>query len=301
MDRFEAMSILLHAVEGGSFSEAGRRLGIPLATVSRKISDLESHLKTTLLMRSSKGLVPTPAGRSFFVAAKTILEQLHEAERAVAGEYTAPTGDLVVTAPVVFGRRHVLPVVVDFMAAYPEVDVGLMLSDRLAHLLDDQVDVAIRIGDLPNSTLNASRLGSVRRVVCASPAYLSEHGCPATPDELAGHTAISREGVSSPVVWRFQASGAQLAVSLRSQLSVNTAEAAIDAAVAGVGLARPLSYQIIDQVRQGLLAIALEAFEPSPHPVHLLYNGRSRVPLKLRAFVDFVAPRLRNRLKEAAL
>jgi DNA-binding transcriptional LysR family regulator len=301
LDRFEAMSILLHAVEGGSLSEAGRRLGVPLATVSRKISDLEAHLNTTLLMRSSKGLVPTPAGRSFLIAAKSILEQLHEAERAAAGEYTAPTGDLVVTAPVVFGRQHVLPVVMDFMAAYPEVDVGLMLSDRLAHLLDDQVDVAVRIGDLPDSALNANRVGFVRRVVCASPTYLSKHGLPTAPHELADHMAISREGVSSPVVWRFQASGAQVEVTLRSRLSVNTAEAAIDAAVSGIGLTRPLSYQIVDQVREGSLAIALEAFEPPPRPVHLLYNGQSRVPLKLRAFVDFVAPRLRNRLEDAAL
>jgi DNA-binding transcriptional LysR family regulator len=301
VDRFEAMSILLHAVEGGSLSEAGRRLGVPLATVSRKISDLEAHLNTTLLMRSSKGLVPTPAGRSFLIAAKSILEQLHEAERAAAGEYTAPTGDLAVTAPLVFGRQHVLPVVMDFMAAYPEVDVGLMLSDRLAHLLDDQVDVAVRIGDLPDSALNANRVGFVRRVVCASPVYLSKHGLPMAPHELADHMAISREGVSSAVVWRFQASGAQVAVTLRSRLSVNTAEAAIDAAVSGIGFTRPLSYQIVDRVREGVLAIALEAFEPPPRPVHLLYNGQSRVPLKLRAFVDFVAPRLRSRLKEAAL
>jgi DNA-binding transcriptional LysR family regulator len=265
------------------------------------VSELETHLNTSLLTRSAKGLVPTTAGRSFITAAKTILELLNEAERAAAGEYTAPRGDLVVTAPVVFGRRHVLPAVMAFLGAYLEVDVGLVLSDRVVHLLDDHVDVAVRIGDLPDSALTASRVGSVRRVVCASPGYFRERGRPAELAELADHTAISFEDVSAPGVWRFEASGVEMAATLRSRLSVNTAEAAIDAAVAGMGLARALSYQIVDHVRQGTLAIALEAFEPPPRPVHLLFNAQPRLPLKLRAFVDFVAPRLRERLREAAL
>jgi DNA-binding transcriptional LysR family regulator len=300
LDRLEAMSILLEAVEAGSLSKAARNLGLPLATVSRKVSELEANLNASLLTRSVKGLAPTSAGRSFVTAAKAILEQLNEAERAAAGEYTAPTGDLAVTAPVMFGRLHVLPVVLDFLAAYPEVDVGLVLTDRVAHLVDDHVDVALRIGDLPDSTLTASLLGSVRRVVCASPAYLAERGLPATPDDLHRHAAISYESVSAPGVWRFEASGVELAAPLRSRLSVNTVEAAIDAAVAGMGLARAMSYQVVDHVRRGALALALEAFEPPPPPVHLVYNGQSRLPLKLRAFLDFVAPRLRERLKHAA-
>lgn len=294
------MSILLEAVEAGSLSKAARNLGLPLATVSRKVSELEANLNASLLTRSAKGLAPTSAGRSFVTAAKAILEQLNEAERAAAGEYTAPRGDLAVTAPVMFGRLHVLPVVLDFLAAYPEVDVGLVLTDRVAHLVDDHVDVALRIGDLPDSTLTASLLGSVRRVVCASPAYLAERGHPATPDDLHRHAAISYESVSAPGVWRFEAGGVELAAPLRSRLSVNTVEAAIDAAVAGMGLARAMSYQVVDHVRRGALALALEAFEPPPPPVHLVYNGQSRLPLKLRAFLDFVAPRLRERLKHAA-
>ncbi len=301
MDRFDAMSILLQAVQAGSLSKASRNIGLPLATVSRKVSELEAHLNASLLTRSSKGLMLTPAGRSFVTAARTILEHLNEAERAAAGEYTAPRGDLVVTAPVMFGRLHVLPVVMDFLSAYPDVDVGLVLTDRVAHLVDDHVDVALRIGDLPDSALVASRLGSVRRVVCASPAYLAERGSPATPGDLLNHAAISFESVSSPGVWRFEADGVELAATLRPRLSVNTIEAAIDAAIAGMGLARTMSYQIVDHVRQGTLAIALEAFEPPPRPVHLVYNSQSRLPLKLRAFIDFVAPRMRERLKGAAL
>ncbi len=164
MDRLEAMSILLQAVEAGSLSEASRRLRVPLATISRKVAELEAHLNASLLTRSAKGLVPTTAGRSYIAAARTILEQLNEAERAAGGEYIAPKGELVVTAHVVFGRRHVLPVVMDFLAAYPEVDVGLVLSDRVVHLLDDHVDVAVRIGELPDSALAANRIRSVRRV-----------------------------------------------------------------------------------------------------------------------------------------
>lgn len=301
LDRVEAISILLHAAEAGSLSKASRSLGLPLATVSRKVSELEAHLNAILLIRSSKGLVPTPAGRSFMTAAKAILEQLNEAERVAAGEYIAPRGDLVVTAPVMFGRLHFLPVVTDFLGSYPDVGVGLVLTDRVAHLVDDHIDVALRIGDLPDSALTASRLGSVRRVVCASPAYLAGRGSPATPDDLAHHAAISFGSVSSPGVWRFERERAEIAAPLRSRLSVNTMDAAIDAALAGMGLARVLSYQVVEHVRQGRLAIVLEAFEPPSRPVHLAYNGHPRLPLKLRAFIDFVSPRLRERIGNAAL
>ena len=169
LDRLEAMSILLQAVEAGSLSETSRRLGVPLATVSRKVSELENHLKATLVIRSAKGLELTPTGRSYVTAARAILEQLTEAERAAAGEYTEPRGDLVVTAPIVFGRLHVLPAVTRFLNAYPKVAVGLVLTDRVMHFPDDQVDVALRIGALPDSSLIATRLGTVRHVVCASP------------------------------------------------------------------------------------------------------------------------------------
>lgn len=300
MDRFQAMSILVQAAEAGSLSEASRRLGLPLATVSRKVSELEAHLKTGLLTRSSRGLSPTPAGRSFVTAAKAILEQLNEAERAAAGEYVSPRGDLVVTAPVVFGRWHVLPAVLEFLTAYPEVDVSLVLTDRVAHLVEDHVDVALRIGDLPDSGLMASRIGSVRRVVCASPEYVAEHGLVAGPDELLRHTCISSEGLSAPGIWRFEANGSEIAAPVRSRLSVNTVEAAVDAAVAGMGLVRALSYQVAEQIRRGALVTVLDAFERRPWPVHLLYTGgQSRLPLKLRAFVDFAAPRLRQRLADA--
>ena len=295
------MQVMLTAVECGSLSKASRILGQPLATVSRKVSELERHLKADLLIRSSKGLKLTPAGRTYVIAAKTVLEQLHEAERAASGEYTEPTGDLIVTAPTMFGRLHVLPIVTNFLTAFPEVSVDLMLTDRVTHFLDDQVDVALRIGDLPDSSLIATCLGAVRRVTCASPAYLALRAAPAVPQDLGDHDVISFESVSSPTTWRYWSDGNEVAVPLSSRLSVSTVDAAIDAGVAGAGVIRAVSYQIADYVRDDLLQLLLERFEPTPRPVHLVYHKRNRLPLKLRAFVDFVVPRLRDHLAAAAL
>ena len=301
MDRLDAMQVMLTAVECGSLAKASRKLGQPLATVSRKVSELESHLKATLLIRSSKGLELTSAGRTYVTAARTILEQLDEAERAAAGEYTKPQGDLVVTAPVMFGRLHVLPVVTAFLAAFPEVSVELLLTDRVTHLLDDQVDLALRIGDLPDSSLIATRLGAVRRVTCASPAYLASRTTPTVPQDLADHDVISFEGVSSPVTWSYWSDGDEIAVPLRSRLGVSTIDAAIDAGLAGAGVIRTMSYQITNYVRDDLLQLLLEAYEATARPVHLVYGKQNRLPLKLRAFVDFAVPRLRDRLTAATL
>ncbi len=301
MDRLDAMSVLLAAVESGSLSKASRNLRLPLATVSRKVSELEAHLNATLLVRSAKGLELTPAGRSYVASAKSILEQLNEAERAASGEYTEPKGDLVVTAPIMFGRLNVLPVVTSFLEAYPDVSVGLVMTDRVTHFLEDQVDVALRIGPLPDSSLIASRLGTVRHVLCASPNYLATNGAPSTPDDLARHRVISFQSVSALSSWVFESAGSEITASFRSRLSLNTIDAAIDAALSGAGLVRAVSYQIADHVRAGRLALVLESFEPKPRPVHLVYDAQNRLPLKLRAFVDFVVPRMRQRLVDVAL
>lgn len=301
MDRLDAMSVLLAAVECGSLSKASRKLRLPLPTISRKVADLESHLKATLLIRSAKGLELTPAGRMYVASAKSILEQVLEAERTVAGEYTEPKGDLVVTAPIMFGRLHVLPVVSSFLAAYPDVSVGLELTDRVTHFLDDQVDVALRVGNLPDSSLIAVGLGAIRRVVCASPTYLSTRGIPVIPEDLAGHDAISFDHVSTMSTWSFWSGGDEVRVPIRSRLSVNTIDAAIDAGLAGSGLIRTMSYQVADYVHRDQLAVVLGDFEPPVRPVHLVYDKQNRLPLKLRAFIDFVVPRLRERVSAAVL
>lgn len=300
MNRLESMSVFLTVVEAGSLSAAGRKLGMPLATVSRKLSDLEAHLKARLLTRSTRQLSLTDAGRAYVAACKRILEDLNEAERSASGEYSAPRGELVVTAPIVFGRLHVLPVIAGFLEAYPEVDVRLVLGDRVINLLEEHVDLAVRIGELPDSSLSATRVGAIGRVVCASPGYLAARGTPSAPGELGAHQCITFETLLSPASWTFNAGGTELSVTIHSRLTVNTAEAAVEAAIAGVGVTRVLSYQVEDAVRAGLLNVVLREFEPTPVPVSLVFANQRRLPLKLRAFLDYAVPRLRERMQKAS-
>jgi DNA-binding transcriptional LysR family regulator len=296
MDRLDSMSILVAVVEAGSLSAAARLLGMPLATVSRKVGELEAHLNTRLLHRTTRQLSLTEAGASYVAACRRILEEVGEAERAATGEYAAPKGDLVVTAPVVFGRRHVVPIIAEFLAHYPEIDIRLVLADRVVHLMEEHVDAAVRIGELPDSTLVATGVGAIRRVVCASPAYLAAHGAPLEPPDLTGRPCITFEGLESARAWTFRSGKSELTVPVHSRLTVNTAEAAITAAILGVGLTRVLSYQVADALRDDALHIVLDTFEPAPSPVSLVHTGQAPLPLKLRAFLDFVTPRLRTRI-----
>ena len=298
MDRLEAMTILLGVVDSGSFSAAGRALGMPLATVSRKVRELEAHLGTRLLLRTTRKVALTDAGAVYVASARRILEQIGEAERAAAGEFHAPRGELVVTAPVLLGRLHILPVVADFLAAYPEIDVRLLLSDRNLHLLDDHVDMAVRIGALPDSGMVATRVGAMRTVVCASPGLLAGHGVPKRPEDLSALPCVSFDFPSPASAWPFRRKDAVAIteVPIRPRLRVTTAEAAVWAAVRGVGVTRVLHYQCGGAVRDGSLAIILADFEPPPLPVHLLHAGQGALPSKTRVFLDFAAGRLRERL-----
>ena len=196
MDRLEAMSLLVAVAEAGSLSAAGRKLGVPLPTVSRKISDLEAHLKARLLTRSTRKLALTDSGAAYVAAAKRILDEVGEAERTASGEHAAPRGDLVITAPIVFGRLHVLPIIAEFLARWPEINVRLLLSDRNLHLIDDRIDIAVRIGALADSAFVAANVGSVRRVVCGSPAYFAAHGVPRKPEDLSALTAVTFDQLS---------------------------------------------------------------------------------------------------------
>ncbi|MBB3161721.1 DNA-binding transcriptional LysR family regulator [Rhizobium laguerreae] len=299
MDRLDAMTVLLAVVEQGSLSAASRHLRSPLATVSRKVSELEAHLNAQLLQRSNRKITLTEAGRSYVEAAREILDRVEEAERTAAGEYSAPKGELTMTAPIVFGRLHVLPVVVDFLKAYPDINLRLMLGDRLSNLIEDHIDVALRIGNLPDSNLIATRLGAIRRTVYASPDYLTRHALPRHPGDLAGHDCVTFEGMASMLSWTFIEGKHDLAVPIRSRLAVNTAEAAVDAAVAGLGITRVLSYQAARAEMAGLLVPLLQDFEPPPAPVHLVYPAQGLVPLKLQALLDFATPRLRATLNKS--
>ncbi len=300
MDRLDAMQVLVAVIDAGSLSAAGRRLGMPLATVSRKISDLEAELKTRLVIRSTRQLTLTEAGRGYVAACRRILDEVNEAERAAVGEYSAPRGELVITAPLVFGRLQLVPVLVEFLTAYPEINVRLALGDRIVNLLEDRVDLALRIGELPDSGLVATHLGAIRRVLCASPAYLAKKGTPKVPTDLSTHQCISFELFATANTWRFRVEHAHVIVTIHPRLVVSTAEAAIDASIAGLGVTSVLSYQIESALAAGKLRLLLESFEPAPLPVSFLYSSQGLLPLKLRALLDFAAPRLRDRLQRTA-
>ena len=298
MNRLEAMAILLRVVDRESFSAASRELGIPLATVSRKVHELEAHLGTRLLIRTTRKVALTDAGAVYVASVRRILEEIDETERVAVGEFHAPRGELILTAPVFFGRLHVLPIVTEFLAAYREINVRLVLSDRNLHLLDDHVDVAARIGTLPDTNLMAIRAGTMRLVVCASPGLLAGHGTPKTPSDLAALPCVNFDFLSPASSWPFRLrnSGKVQEVPIRPRLTVSTAEAAVWAASQGVGATRVLHYQCADAVREGSLRIVLGEFEPEPVPVHLIHSGGRGVPSKTRLFLDFVTVRLRERL-----
>ncbi|WP_395018595.1 LysR family transcriptional regulator [Dongia sp.] len=297
MDRFESMSAFVAVVEAGGFSAAARKLGMPVATVSRKVSELEALLQASLINRSTRKIALTQGGQAFYESSRRLLEDLGEAERAASGEYRAPRGELVMTAPIVFGRLHVVPVVVEFLKQYPEVDVRLLLDDQIVNLVDEQVDLAVRISELPDSSMMATRIATIRPVICASPAYLSAHGMPRHPEELADHDCIMRSRLPTPDAWPFRVDGTVRMVPVRRRLVVTTAEASIEAALAGAGLTKVFCYQVAAAERQGRLVTILREFEPEPMPLSLVYSGGRIVPMKLRAFLDFAIPHLKKRLQ----
>lgn len=300
MDRFEAMKILTAVVESGSFSAAARQLRVPVTTVARKIAQLESLLGAELLIRTTRQLTLTDAGATYLAGVRRILDQLEEIERDVAGEFIIAKGELVITAPVQFGQLHILPIVTDFLAAFPEITIKLLLFDRNMQLAEDQVDMAVRIGKLPDSAMISTSVGTMRIVVCASPTFLNTHGTPETPEDLKNIPCVTYDGPGHLTEWGFVDPKTKkcMQIPVTARLSVTTTEAAVRAAVQHVGVTRLLHYQAIDAVKADGLQIVLERFEIEPVPVSLVHAGRGQMPLKMRRFLDFAAPRLRQRLIE---
>ena len=297
MDRLESMSILLMAVETGSISAAARRLEMPLTTVSRRISDLESYLKTRLVTRSSRRLGLTDAGRSYVAACRRILEEVTEAERVAAGEYTVPKGELNITAPIVLGRLHLVPVLADFLRTYPAIDIRLTLSDRLVSLAEEGIDVAFRVGDLTDSALIAARIATIHRVFAASPGYLEARGTPHLAIDLAKHDCI---GVHSFTGASFWSPDGTTELSVRHRLVVNSTDAACDAARAGLGIVSVFSYHVAAAFQDGSLVSVLPDFKRQALPLSLVRPSGGYLPLKLRAFLEFVTPRLKARLSDGS-
>lgn len=296
MDRLEAMTILLAAVDKGSLSAASRHLRVPLATVSRRVAELEEHLNVRLLHRGSRKVVLTDAGQSYVTSCRRIVEEIAEIERTASGEFRAPQGELTISLPAVLGRTHVLPIVVEFQRAFPDIRIRMQLTDRFVSLLEEHVDVAVRVGELPDSSMIATRVGLIQQVVCASPAYLKRRGAPKTPADLAKHDCVVHESSSGSSGWEFVTGKTTRTIHVPSRLAVSLGEAAVAAAVAGAGIARVLSYLIEDLLKSRALVSLLETHEPTPFPVSIVYPGQRQVPLKLRAFLDFAVPRLRKQL-----
>lgn len=298
MDRFEAMRTLIAAVDAGSLSAASRELNMPLATVSRRISDLEAHLGAQLLVRTSRKLIPTEAGEAYVASVRKLMDDLGDAERMASGEYRAPRGDLLITAPIMFGKLHVAPLVHMFLAAYPDVSVRLVLADHVIDLVEAHIDVAIRIGLLPDSDLVARRVGTVRWTLVASPGYLADNSPPQRPEHLIDHSCIAFEGLQRHRDWSFGRGPAAETVQIRPRLSINTADAVIAAAVAHMGIARVMTYQAAAAVHAGSLVPLLSDCSSEPLPVSLVHRAQRSQPLKQRAFLDFITPRLRAVLEQ---
>jgi DNA-binding transcriptional LysR family regulator len=297
MDRLEVMSVIVAVTETGSFSAASRRLKTPVATVSRQVAELEGRLKAQLFQRTPRRVTLTDAGRSYIEACRRIIEQVDDAERELSGEYRTPKGDLAVTAPWGLGHTHLLPLAVEFLNEYPEIGLRLVLTDRVVDTVEENIDVAVRIGPLPDSSSKiATRIGSIRVVVCGSPGYFAARGKPLTLGDLRDHDCITIDDVAAPSAWKFSKDGRTTITPIKTRLTVNTSEAAVLAAIAGTGLARVMSYKMDAARRAGTLDIVLDGFEPEPLPAHIVYAQRKPVPLKLRAFLNWMTPRLKARL-----
>lgn len=289
MDRLDELAVLAAVIDCGSLAAAGRRLRRSPPAITRIISALEQRVGARLVERTTRRLSPTEAGLALAARAQILLDSYADAMQAP--QRAALHGTLRITAPVIFGRRHVTPCVLAFQAKHPDVRVELELADRNLDLVDAGLDVAVRIGPLPDSSLMARRVGAVRRLLVASPTYLTARGTPTSPADLAGHATVVSFSRGGLLEWRFRRSGRNRLVRLAPRLLVNDIEAMLLAARSGHGIARALSYQVVEELASGSLVRLLEAYEPPPEPVHLIYPGGMMRP-SVRAFVAFAAAHL---------
>jgi DNA-binding transcriptional LysR family regulator len=288
MDRLQLMNVFVAVAEEKGFASGARRLRMSAPAVTRAVAELERRLGVTLLHRSTRHVRTTEVGESYLEDVRRILAEADAADESAAGFNTQPRGNLSVTAPVLFGRMFVMPGIVAYLERYPATQVSALFLDRIVNLLEEGVDVGIRIGKLPDSNLKALRVGSERIVVCASPAYLKQHGTPRTPRDLLKHSLISSIAAGGFFDWRFDGK----LLPIQPRLSVTTNDAAIEAALCGFGLARLLSYQVARRCESGELALVLEKHEPPPKPIHIVHREGRHASAKVRAFVDLMVARL---------
>lgn len=301
MNKLDAMAIFVTVVQEGGFSAAARRLGISAPVVTRAVSELEAAMNVRLLVRTTRVVKVTEVGERYAQDCRRVLGELEEIELAASGSHGAVRGKLVVSASVMYGRLKLNQVVLAYLARYPETEVECRFLDRNVNLLNDDVDIAIRIGDLPDASFHATPLAAVRRIVCASPAYLERQGAPKQPKDLAKHTAIAALGLEPGSEWKFRegadADAASIAVPVRARLATNSNDHAIAAACDGFGLTRVLSYMVEEQIASGALVEVLTKFAPPAVPVQALQHQGLRASRKVRAFIDLAVERLRERAR----
>ena len=293
MDRLHLITVFVTVVDTGGFAGAARKLGVSPPAVTRAISELEATLGVRLLTRTTRVVRVTDAGARYAEDCRRILAELAEADESVTGLHGAPRGRLTLTAPALFGARVVTPIVAEYLQRYPELSASCWFVDRVLNMMEEGVDVAVRIGELPDSSMQAIRVGQVRRLICAAPSYLAQHGAPRTPDELAAHRIVSASSISGAPEWRLTKGTEVRVVKPQPRLTVTANDAAVVAAVGGFGLTRLLSYQVADELADGRLRTVLDDWEPPAWPVHLVHREGRHASRKARAFLDLATERLR--------
>lgn len=285
MDRLDMLRTFVAVADHASFAEAARRLRVSPTAASRAVAALELDLGTPLLRRTTRSVRLTDEGAAYLERCRAALTELDDAALALRGTGALPRGNLVVTAPVTFGRLHILPITTSLLRNHPQLGVELTLIDRVVRLVEEGIDVAVRVGDLSDSALHALKVAEVRRVLVASPGYLAARGTPVNVPALHDHALISFTEIDRAHEWRFGATG-KTAIRIEPRLTVNSADAAIAAAAEGVGIARVLSYQALAAVASGRLVTLLDEAAPPPVPVHLVYQANRRTSVNVRAFID---------------
>ncbi len=291
MDRFIEMQVFVAVAETEGFAAGARKLGVSPPVATRAIADLEKRLGVKLLTRTTRYVRVTDAGKRYLDDCKRILSEVTEADDAAAGINGEPSGHIAITAPVVFGRLFVQPGVIDYLTRYPKMDLSALYLDRVVNLLEEGLDVGIRIGELADSSMRAARVGTVRRVLCASPDYIARMGMPQKPEDLLEHTIVSASGVNPNIEWKFNQ---EKTVRIKPRLNVTTNESAIDTAAAGFGIVRQMSYQVAQQLENGQLKVLLSEYELNPLPIHILHREGRYASEKIRSFVDLMVERLRG-------
>lgn len=300
MDRFKEFETFVAVAETGGFNAAARRLQVSPPTVTRLVAGLEERIGARLLTRTTRQVALTDVGQRLLYDTARVLADLEEAEASAMGAHTEPQGVLSVTAPVNFGHQFIAPILRNYLDAYPAVSARALFVDRVVSLIEEGLDVALRIGDLPDSSLVAIRVGSVRRVTVATPGYLKRKSRPKKPEDLAGHRIIISSGLSPMPVWEFVSGGNRHVVNLNPALCSNTVNVAIDAAGSGWGITRVLSYQVAEALKSGDLVEVLGGFEDRKMPIHLMHSEGQLTSAKIRTFIDFAAKALRRNAKKLA-